>query len=193
MPRLEIEVQGLGKLYASGQSKVLVGSEANEFLAKEEAGRYRILHFAARTVLDDVTPMYSSVALSPGRGNNREDGLLQAWEIMGLDLRAELVLLSSSSIERGQTGAGGGIIGTTWAWFVAGSPTVVLSAWDLDSAASTDLMTEFHRKLNSDSRNSKRRASKAEALQQATIGLLRTGTYQHPYYWAGFMLVGDGR
>jgi hypothetical protein len=34
--------------------------------------------------------------------------------------------------------------------------------------------------------------SKAEALRQAALPLLRGVRYRHPFYWAGFVLIGDG-
>jgi CHAT domain-containing protein/Tfp pilus assembly protein PilF len=191
LSQVEKEVQSLRKVYGQ-DSSVLIDAEASEILAKKEANRYDILHFAAHAILDDVSPMFSLVALSETPGE-REDGLWQAWEVMGLNLRTELVVLSASSIARGRAGTGNSVIGTTWSWFVAGSPTVVLSLWDVDSSSTTELMTAFHQKLRSRRRSSNPQDSKAEALRQATLGLLASRDYQHPYYWSGFVMVGDGR
>jgi CHAT domain-containing protein len=54
-------------------------------------------------------------------------------------------------------------------------------------------MVEFHRKLLSPvaSRSNSRR-SKAEALRQASLSVLKDGRYAHPFYWAGFVMIGDG-
>jgi CHAT domain-containing protein len=85
-------------------------------------------------------------------------------------------------------GAGEGVIGMSWALFVAGVPTTVASQWKVDSASTTRLMIDFHRRLTM--RHPKE--AKAEALRQATLGLLRSERYRHPFYWAGFVMIGDG-
>ena len=56
--------------------------------------------------------------LAPGDKN--EDGLLEAWELMQLDLKADLAVLSACETARGRYGVGEGMIGLTWALFVAG-------------------------------------------------------------------------
>ena len=99
-----------------------MGDKATEEEAKAEAEKYRLLHFAAHAVLDDRNPMYSRIMLS--RDAKREDGMLEAWELMKLDLTAEMVVLSACQTARGRVRAGEGMIGMSWALFVAGSPSV---------------------------------------------------------------------
>jgi CHAT domain-containing protein len=73
--------------------------------------------------------------------------------------------------------------------FVAGSPATLVSQWQVDSASSTALMVAFHREWN----DGERKLSKARALQQASLKVLRTRGFSHPFYWAGFILAGDAR
>ena len=47
-------------------------------------------------------------------------------------------------------------------------------------------MVEFHRRL------ARSKTGKAQALRQAALSLMRKPEYCHPFYWAGFVLVGDG-
>lgn len=189
LPEAEREVKGLGKLYGSAQSRIYIGAEAREDRVKQEAGRYRILQFATHGILDDAAPMYSHLLLSPGNEQSKEDGLFEAREIMNFDLHAEMVVLSACETARGKVGAGEGVIGLTWALFVAGSPTTVVSQWKVSSASTADLMLEFHRQVLA---NNPAPVSKARALQQASLKLLKTGRYKHPFYWAGFVIVGNG-
>ena len=136
--------------------------------------------------------MYSHIVLSQAKSPS-EDGLLEAWELMNLDLQAQLVILSACETARGRVGAGEGVIGLTWALFVAGSPATVVSQWKVESASTTELMLEFHRHLRSKLNNPKSTVTTADALREAQLKLLRTPAYRHPFYWAGFVLVGDGR
>lgn len=192
LPSAEREVNALGQLYGREQSRVLVGPQAREATVKMDAGKYRVLHFATHALLDDRNPMYSRILLASEAEGSEEDGLLEAWEVMKLDLGAELVVLSACQTARGRVAAGEGVIGMSWALFVAGCPTAVVSQWQVDSARSTELMIEFHRNLIGARAGGRRAPTKAEALQQAALKLLH-GPYNHPAYWAGFILIGDER
>ena len=192
LPEAERQVKMLGELYGAGRSRIYIGTEAREDRVKAEAGQYRILQLATHAILNNANPMYSHVVLSQAAGDSKEDGLLEAWEIMNLDLKADLVVLSACDTARGRIGAGEGVIGLTWALFVAGSPTTVVSQWSVESASTTELMLSFHRSLKASGGGSQYAMSKAEALRQAQLKLLRTKRYQHPFFWAGFVVVGDG-
>jgi CHAT domain-containing protein len=193
LPEAEKEVEALRQLYGAARSKVYVGAEAREDRIKTEAAQYGILHLATHGVLNDASPMYSHLVLSQTDGSANEDGLLETWEIMNLDLKARLVVLSACETARGRVTAGEGVIGLAWAVFVAGCPTTVVSQWKVDSASTTELMLEFHRRLHTQTVHASPDVSTSRALQQAAIKLLRSKEYRHPFYWAGFVVVGDGR
>jgi CHAT domain-containing protein len=192
LPEAENEVKTLAQLYGAAHSKVYVGAEAREDRLKAEAPKFTILHLATHGILNDASPMYSQIVLSQDDGSVTEDGLLEAWEITKLDLRADLVVLSACETARGRVGAGEGVIGLTWALFVAGSPTTVVSQWKVDSASTTQLMLEFHRNLKNGMNDWNKGIGTARALQKAAMKLLRSSEYRHPFYWAGFVVMGDG-
>lgn len=134
---------------------------------------------------NDANPLYSYLLLSPNPATG-DDGLLEARELMNLNLSADLVVLSACETARGRVSAGEGLTGMTWALFVAGVPTTVASQWKVSSAGTSEIMLDFHRNLlrtgNFD---------KAASLRQAELNFLRNGAFQHPFYWAGFVLVGS--
>jgi CHAT domain-containing protein/Tfp pilus assembly protein PilF len=187
LPEAEQEVKALGRLYGPERSKVYVGAEASEDRAKAAAAPADVLHFATHGVLNDASPMYSYLALA--QGDKNEDGLLEAWELMGMNLNADLAVLSACETARGRASAGEGVIGLSWAMFVAGVPSVLVSQWKVESASTRDLMLDFHRRL----RAAPATATKAEALRQAALKVMKAPETSHPFYWAGFVLVGDGR
>ena len=189
LPEAENEVKTVARLYGTANSRIFIGADARESKVKIEATRYKILHFATHGLLDDVSPMYSHLTLSLADGDSQEDGLLEAREIINLDLSADLAVLSACQMARGWVGAGEGVIGMSWAFFVAGVPTIVASQWKVDSASTTNLMIDFHRRLTARRSDSR---TKAESLRQASLSLLRSERYKHPFYWAGFVMVGDG-
>jgi CHAT domain-containing protein len=192
LPEAERQVKVLGQLYGPQRSRIYVGAEAREDRLKAEAQNYRILHLATHGVLNNANPMYSNIVLAQSAEDSKEDGLLEGWEIMDLDLKADLVVLSACDTARGRIGSGEGVIGLTWAFFVAGTPTTVVSQWRVESASTTDLMLSFHRNLKSASGGAGYAMTRAEALRQAELKLLRTNGYQHPFFWAGFVVMGDG-
>lgn len=186
LPLAEKEALALTTLYGARQSKVYIGAAALEERFKAEAGDYRVLHLATHGVLDDHSPMYSHVLLAQTGNNDKEDGLLEAWEIMNLDLKADLAVLSACETARGRVSAGEGVIGLSWALFVAGVPTTVVSQWKVLDLSTQELMVEFHRQLKTNPAQ-----GKAESLRQAALKVMKIE--RHPFHWAGFILVGDGR
>lgn len=191
LPEAEQEVKTLGRLYGASRSKVYTGAEAREDIVKREASGAKILHFATHGMLNNASPMYSNLALAGGGAG--EDGLLEAWELMDLDLHADLAVLSACETARGRIRAGEGMIGFSWAMFIAGVPSIVVSQWKVEAAGTRDLMVNFHRALISTPGVGKPKPTKTEALRQAALKLMKNPETSHPFYWAGFVLVGDGR
>jgi CHAT domain-containing protein len=192
LPEAERQVNVMKQIYGVAKSRVYIGAEAREERAKAEAGNYRILHLATHGILNDSSPMYSHVLLARAEDAAKEDGVLEAWEIMKLNLNTDLAVLSACETARGRIGAGEGMIGLSWALFVAGCPTTVVSQWKVDSAGTTELMLEFHRRLKSQMTRPDADFSAARALRGAALKLRHTGAYRHPFYWAGFVVAGKG-
>ena len=99
-----------------------------------------------------------------------------------MNLKANIVVLSACETARGRIGQGEGLIGLSWAFFVAGSPTTVASQWKVESASTSETMLGFYRQMRKNSKP----VSKAEALRQSSLALLKSERYAHPFYWAGF-------
>jgi CHAT domain-containing protein len=186
LPHTETEIRNIATLYGARNSSVYVGGDAREEVVKAEAGRYDVLHFATHGVLDDQNALYSRLVFSPS-STAKEDGMLEAREILRMELNARLAVLSACETARGRVGAGEGLIGLSWAFFVAGVPTTVVSQWSVDSSSTAELMIELHRNLHVAGR------STAEAMRLAALALRKRPEYRHPFYWAPFVVVGRPR
>ena len=92
--------------------------------AKAEMPRFKVLHFATQGILAGSDPRYSYVLLS--RSGSTEDGLLEAREIMTLNLSADIAIPWHARLRGDESGAGEGVIGLTWA-IVLGCPGTVVS------------------------------------------------------------------
>ncbi len=179
LPDAEIEAQQIKKLYGKS-SKVLIRSEATESIFKNEVGKYRILHLATHGIANSLNPAYSHLLLTSGKG---DDGLLEAWEIMNLKLNADLVVLSACETNSGKISSGEGIVGLSWAFFIAGTPRIVATQWKVESASTALIMQNFHR-------NFSKSRDVAKSLQTAMLGQIRNPKTKHPFYWAGFVSIG---
>jgi CHAT domain-containing protein len=180
LPNATAEARELGRLYGAG-STVLTGAEATEARWREMAPRSGILHLATHGVLNNINPLFSYLELAGG-------GVIEARSLLDLELKASLAVLSACETGRGELRDGEGVVGLAWAMMVAGVPSVVVSGWKVDSESTTQLMLAFHREMRSGPVK-----SKAAALRNAALGLMKQPEYQHPYYWAGFHLLGNGQ
>jgi CHAT domain-containing protein len=69
------------------------------------------------------------------------------------------------------------------AFLYAGASNVVATIWPVEDRATAQLMGQFYRYLESGS-------SVSEAMTFAKRASLSSRDTAHPFYWAGFVLVG---
>jgi CHAT domain-containing protein len=150
---------------------------------------YRIVHFATHGDFDDDRPELSRLVLSlvDRDGAPHPEGLLHAHELAGVDLPAELVVLSACRTALGREVRGEGLVGLTHAFMNAGTSRVVVSLWSVGDEPTAELMEHFYRALLTGGE------APAAALRQAQNALRRQARWQAPRYWAGFALHGDWR
>ena len=161
----------------------LVSTEASEAAVLQGAADAVVLHLAVHGIYEREAPLFSRLQLAAGNGH---DGFLHVHEIWDrLVLKeARLVVLSACETASGEPTRGDDIVGLTQAFLVAGSPTVVATLWPVDDPASARLMTSFYRYFQSG-------MEAGQALRAAQLELARRSEYAAPYFWAGFVLVGD--
>lgn len=186
LPEAETEVAEVAATVPSKLKKILIGREADEKSFKALAPDYATIHLATHGVLDNRDPLYSHLLLTKTDGDVENDGSLEAREIMNLHLNADLTVLSACETGNGRISPGEGVIGMSWAFFVAGTRSMVISQWRVSSASTSQLMKNFYAALA----RRRDRGNKSEALREASIRLLKDPRYRHPFYWAGFVLVG---
>jgi CHAT domain-containing protein len=151
-----------------------------------EVSRHRILHFATHVVLDAEDPDSTGIVLSRFDAAGRpQPGLLSLFDVYGLRLGAELVVLSGCSTGLGKEIRAEGLVGLTRGFMFAGVPRVVVSLWDVEDRATAELMKRFYSKILLERRPA------AEALRAAQSELASSGEWSAPYHWAAFVLQGD--
>lgn len=185
----ETEVKSIANSFAPTDSKVFIGREATETLFKALAPTYSVIHLATHGVIDNRQPLYSHLLLTKTEGKQENDGLLEAREIMEMNLGADLAVLSACDTANGKISPGEGVMGMSWAFFVAGTRSMLVSQWKVDSRSTSELMTNFYEGLRPNPNWSV--GKKAGALKAAALNVLKHQQYRHPFYWSGFVLVGS--
>ena len=148
--------------------------------------RYRIVHFATHTVLDDDHPDLSSLVLSlVDEKGNPQSGFLRLRDMYNLSLSAELVVLSACDTALGKEVKGEGLMSMVRGFMYSGTPRVLANLWKVDDEATAELMKEFYKQLLESA------LTPAAALRQAQIAQMQKKSRQSPYYWAGFQLQGE--
>jgi CHAT domain-containing protein len=177
------EVHELQALYGESKSLLLVGDAATEQRVANAAPSANVIHIATHGVFDDARPLESHLVFTP---SGDDDGILDAREMMQLRIGADLVVLSACETAAGRPAAGEGMIGMSWALFVAGCPTMLASEWKVESSSTSAMMIAFHRGIATT------HLAPCDALRDAQLALMRTARREHPFYWASFVVLGRG-
>lgn len=114
---------------------------------------------------------------------------LSAEELIGLDLsKCNLITLSACETGRGEEVTGQGVMGLRSAMMAAGARSILMSLWKVPDDATQKLMTYFYTNLLI------KKLPKAEALKlaQQSVRDDSSGKYKHPWFWAAWVLAGDG-
>lgn len=198
LPQARLEAALVAEQARERSALLLLGDTATESRVKHEATQAGLLHFAVHGAIDDERALDSALLLNPDQG---EDGELQVWEILEqLQLRAQLVVLSSCNSAIGEELRGEGLLSLTRAFRYAGARQVVATLWPVADGGSMRLMQRFYAA-------EPLRVRAAQALQRAVLAQLDSAetlaadpergvgglaspaallSETHPYYWAGF-------
>jgi CHAT domain-containing protein len=119
-----------------------------------------------------------------------DDGRLEVHELIAMPIRSSLVFLSgceTSALETWLDDAVRGSDHTTLAQALlyAGAGNVVGTLWRIDDAGAAAFAEPFYRSLAG--------AAVARSLASAQRAMLASSRFAHPYYWAGYVLNGEGR
>jgi CHAT domain-containing protein len=148
---------------------------------------YRYIHFATHGLINNANPELSGLVLSLFDQQGRErNGFLRTMDVSNLKLAADLVVLSGCRTGLGKEITGEGMLGLTRAFLYAGTKRVVSSLWQVNDAATAELMKRFYQGMLG-----KERLSPASALRSAQVAMWESQRWSFPYYWAAFALQGE--
>jgi CHAT domain-containing protein len=177
----EEEVKWVSKVFGGD---IVVGSDASESFFKKVAGNYDVLHLAMHTFVDEANPLFSKLIFNSSI-DSANDSFLNAYEVYGMRLNAQLAILSACRSGDGTMVKGEGLMSLARGFRYAGCPSMVVTQWRVDDFSGGEVMKQFAVGL-------KAGYSKSYAIQQAQLEFLNTSDplRAHPYFWAGYQVVG---
>jgi CHAT domain-containing protein len=177
LPGAEDEARAIAQLL---KAQPLIGPAATKAAVLQQMASAGVIHLATHGLMDDFRGLGvpGAIALAP---TAQDDGLLTAAEILDLNLRADLVVLSACDTGRGRI-TGDGVIGLSRSLLTAGVSNVVVSLWAVPDAPTASLMTQFYDALQ-------QQPDPAIALRKAMLATLQQ--YPDPRDWAAFTLIGE--
>src|SRR5262249_47806687 len=134
----------------------------------------RFVHIATHGHFQRDNPMFSYLELADSR--------LNFYNLVDLNLKAELVTLSACQTGTNAVMPGDELHGLMRGFLCAGAPSMVISLWNASDAATADLMTRLYQNIHDGD-------SKRSALRKAQLAV--RALYEHPYFWAPFVLMGS--
>jgi CHAT domain-containing protein/Flp pilus assembly protein TadD len=189
LPFSRREAQAIIALVPSKDSMLALDFQASRAtVVGPQLSQYRYVHFATHGLLNSEHPDLSGILLSRYNASGKpQNGFLQLPDIYNLKLSADLVVLSACQTALGKDIRGEGLVGLTRGFMYAGAPRVVASLWQVDDAATAELMRQFYTAMLSEGKRP------AEALRMAQVRIWQQNAWPSPYYWAAFTLQGEWR
>lgn len=207
LPFAGLEVENLATTVP--QTTSLVDSAFNPDATIPRMDDYTVVHLATHAAFVNGRPEDSFILFGDGSAVTLQD--VKQWSLQNVDL---IVLSACETGLGGELGNGEEILGFGYLMQQAGARAAMASLWSVDDGGTQALMNAFYAALQGG------KLSKAEALRQAQIALI-TGDYtalgesdraaievvlrdrhalpakvrnrlDHPFYWAPFILIGNG-
>ena len=173
-----------------GEASLVANLFKTRFLSKSKPYLGRKVTSQLLTNVDkDVIHVSCHAYFNPGESLNSglllSDGMLTVKDIFGMNIKANLLVLSACETGLNKQKPGDELIGLTRAFLYSGTKSIVVSLWSVSAVSTLKLMESFYKKIKNE------KMSKAEALQKAQIEMMQDARYAHPFYWAPFVLIGD--
>jgi CHAT domain-containing protein len=178
--------ESLQNIYGS-KCMALTGLEADKtaFLTRVAPGlsRYGNVVFATHGVVSNQTAGIMEPFLALTMVPHGVDGFLKMSDILSLKMNADVVALTACQTGLGKAQSGEGVVSMGRAFQYAGAKSVLMSLWEVEASSAVTLAANFfkYRTLGK---------TKIESLQKARQDIRDEG-YKHPFFWSGFILVGE--
>ena len=177
----EKEAKLLGQLFPSTIFQDFHATKQN-FITN--ASNAQLLHLSMHATLNHTSPKLSYLLFTE---QDNKDAKMYLEELYGLNLKAEMAVLSACSSGSSQQDNQEGLVSMQQAFTYAGVPATLSSLWEVPDRTTQEIIINFYQYL-------KKGLDKATALQRAKLDYLQNTDDAHlrpPFFWAGFIVSGD--
>ena len=180
LPFAREEVQMIGQILHTAP---LIAEQATKNEVLKRLSSVGLVHIAAHGRMET-----GEIALAPNpipvsRAPVEEDFVLTMRDVLNIQMRARLVVLSCCHSARGEIKAEG-VVGIARAFLGAGARSVLVSLWAIDGEATLEFMRSFYQHLEQGK-------STSVALNQAIKCMRESDEFSEVKHWAPFVLIGD--
>lgn len=199
LPYAKLELAAARALFHAPASDELLGPDFTvPNIERADLKQYRILHFATHALLPSELPCAREPAIvtsPPAGAKSADQAMLTTSDITNLHLDANLVVLSACNTGGGNGRDGGeALSGLARAFFFAGARSMMVTQWAVNDQVSSYLVATTLAHIASGDDGGA--ASSLRSAQLALIDGAGTGGVSarlaNPFYWAPFVVIGDG-
>jgi CHAT domain-containing protein len=191
LPETETELRAMAEYLGADESSIYLRERATESQVKSVTlNQSKVVAFSTHGLVSGELKGLTEPALvltPPEIGTEHDDGLLTASEVAQLKLDADWVILSACNTAAGDKPGATGLSGLAKAFFYAGARALLVSHWPVESNAATALTTNMFQTLKQNPL-----IGRAEALRQSMMTFANNPKTAHPFFWAPFVVVGEG-
>lgn len=180
LPYARLEVQIIGELL---NISPVIGRTATKATVLRYLSSVALIHIAAHAKAETGEIALAPDPIIPFQMPREEDFLLTMAEILTVQVRAQLVVLSCCHSAQGEIRAEG-VVGIARSFLAAGARSVLVSLWAIDDEATLEFMKGFYGHLVEG-------RSASEALNRAMRYLSESNKFSDVRHWAPFVLIGD--
>lgn len=191
------EVRGVIGSLGIEDADLFVERDAKERVFRDKSlNQYNVIYVATHAVMPGEIACQKEPGIALARpsdlaGSRAEDGFLDASEVAGLQIAANLVVLSAcntataanSSVQKGDA-----LSGLAESFFIAGARSLLVTHWQVPSVATTAIMRDMFEEIGND-----RGLATDIALQRAQLRSISDEGTAHPFFWGAFSFVGSGK
>jgi CHAT domain-containing protein len=204
LPGFAREIRLAAGIMGAGSQQRLGRDFTAESVQQTQLDQFRIVHFATHGLLPNDLSCLTEPSIMVSNPANLPDAaraFLTSSTILRLRMDADLVILSACNTAGPETAGGSeqsaeALSGLARAFLVAGARGLLATHWLANDVAATVLMARMLA-IQNGSEAGTAGLSSAQALQRAQLGMIEASaggiSLAHPYYWAAFALIGDGR
>ena len=198
LPYARRELDDARALLGANASDELLGPAFTaDAVLKARLKDYRILQFSTHALLPAELRCQSEPAIvtsAPANATSARGALLTASEVVGLDLDADLVVLSAcNSGGPGGTTAGESLSGLARAFFYAGARSLEVTHWSVNDQVAAFLVADTLRRMRQNPEQGIVGALRdAQLAMLADAGKGLPAEIAHPFFWAPFAVIGEG-